>query len=339
MINTATDIIGKDKVAAVRRPLAEANGLPSKAYTDMDFFQLEQRKYFRKSWMAVAFTGELAESSDAIPVEVAGLPFLLVRDDEGQVRAFHNACRHRGMMVLPTACKGLKQVRCPYHAWTYALNGKLNRAPFFDGTPSGDAKGNMNDIGLVPVRCAVWHQWIFINVDGNASSIEEHMAPYLDFMNHPDIGALEYAEHIEWDFNANWKLAPDNWENYHHPWVHDGVFERLADDIDFKTGTPWSVALHKDSVLTLRRRVESAPPYQFKKTGLPLVPYAEGKERITAPSYILPNLEIAMVWDNISSIIYQPLAPGKTRVKLASIFHKNAASSDEHKAGREITMD
>jgi choline monooxygenase len=338
MNKTASAILGKDNVAAVRRPLVEANGLPSLAYTSDQFFDLEQNKFFRRSWMAVAFTGELPDVGDAMPIEVADLPLLLLRDSNGEIQAFHNACRHRGMMVLPTPCKHLKHVRCPYHAWTYGLDGQLNRAPFFDGTATGNSDQRLDDVGLVPVRCAVWHHWIFVNVDGNAPTIDQHMAPYMEFMNQPMIDQLAYAEHIEWEYDANWKLAADNWENYHHPWVHDGVFERLADDIDMKTGKPWSAALSSGSVLTLRRVVENAPPYHFKHTGLPKIPFPDGNERITAPSFILPNLEIAMVWDNVSSIIYQPLSPTRTRVKLASIFHKDAASADEHAEGRNIAM-
>ena len=165
------------------------------------------------------------------------------------------------------------------------------------------------------------------------------MQPYLDLMNAPDLAALRFANQIEWTFEANWKLSIDNWENYHHPWVHDGVFDRLADDIDRETRKPWSDALQQGAVLTLRRRVESAPRYHFQETGLPRIPFPEGRERITAPSFVLPNLEIAMVWDNISSIIYQPLSPQRTRAKMGFFYVGEAATADEHARGRKVTQD
>jgi len=226
------------------------------------------------------------------------------------------------MMVLGEPCEGLKQFTCPYHAWNYGLDGNLIRAPFFDGTPSGIENGILDPtaFGLVPVRCAVWHHWVFVDFSGTAQPIEEHLQPLLDFMNDADIGAMRYAGMVEWEFQANWKMVGDNWENYHHVYVHGGVFAKMTDDIDMETGELWSAPLHKGSVLTLRRRIEVAPSYTFKDTGLPLIPFPEGRERVTAPNYIFPNIEIDLVRDNLSSIIYEPVAPGRTIAKMGFFF-------------------
>lgn len=341
MTDTASSIVGKDAVRAVRRPIADAWGLPAAAYTSEEFFRLEQRKYLRKMWMAAAFEAEIPEPGDAKPVTVAGLPIILVRGDDGQIRAFHNVCRHRGMMVLGEPCEGLKQFTCPYHAWNYGLDGNLIRAPFFDGTPSGIENGILDPtaFGLVPVRCAVWHHWVFVDFSGTAQPIEEHLQPLLDFMNDADIGAMRYAGMVEWEFQANWKMVGDNWENYHHVYVHGGVFAKMTDDIDMETGELWSAPLHKGSVLTLRRRIEVAPSYTFKDTGLPLIPFPEGRERVTAPNYIFPNIEIDLVRDNLSSIIYEPVAPGRTIAKMGFFFVGDAATSDEQAEGRSTAMD
>ena len=339
MTTTLERVIGADAIAAVRRPIEDALGLPGTAYTSAEFLQLEQRKYFRRTWVAVAFGAELAEPGSVLPVSVAGLPIFLVRQGNGEVLAFHNACRHRGMMLVAEPRTGLKGIRCPYHAWLYGLDGKLRAATWFDGTPGGNEDGRRSGVTLLPVRCAEWHHWIFVNVDGEAPSIDDYMQPYLDLMNGPDLAALRFANQVEWTFEANWKLSVDNWENYHHPWVHDGVFDRLADDIDRETRKPWSAALQLGAVLTLRRRVESAPRYHFEETGLPRIPFPEGRERITAPSFVLPNLEIAMVWDNISSIIYQPLSPQQTRAKMGFFYVGEAATADEHARGRKVTQD
>ena len=154
MTDTASSIVGKDAVRAVRRPIADAWGLPAAAYTSEEFFSLEQRKYLRKMWMAAVFDAEIPEPGDSTPVTVAGLPIILVRGDDGEVRAFHNVCRHRGMMVLSEPCQRLKQFTCPYHAWNYGLDGNLIRAPFFDGSPSGNENGTMDlhALGLVNLR-------------------------------------------------------------------------------------------------------------------------------------------------------------------------------------------
>ena len=88
----------------------------------------------------------------------------------------------------------------------------------------------------MPARCAAWHHWIFVNLDGNAPPIEEHLQPLVEFMNHADIGATQIGERVDWEFDANWKLMNDNWENYHHMWAHKGVFTKVSDDLDLKTG-------------------------------------------------------------------------------------------------------
>jgi len=341
MTNTASAIIGTDAVAAVRRPIETAWGLPAAAYTSEEFFRLEQNKYLRKMWMAAAFEAEIPELGDAHPLIVAGLPIILVRNANGKINAFHNVCRHRGMMVLGEPCQALKQFTCPYHAWGYDLDGNLTRAPFFDGTPTGVEKGGLNkeSLDLVPIRCAVWHHWVFVDFSGQAPPIEEHLRPLLEFMNNADISALRYAGKAEWEFNANWKMVGDNWENYHHVYVHGGVFAKMSDDIDMETGKLWSAPLHSGSVLTLRRQIEKAPSYTFKETGLPLIPFPNGNERVTAPNFIFPNIEIDLVRDNISSIIYEPVAPNRTIAKMGFFFVGDAATSDAHAEGRKTAMD
>ena len=341
MHETASGILGEEAVAAVRRPVETAWGLPGAAYTGEAFFRLEQRKYLRKMWMAAAFEAEIPEPGDAMPVIVAGLPIVLVRGGDGEVRAFHNVCRHRGMMVLGGPCRGQRQLTCPYHAWSYGLDGELIRAPFFDGTPEGGSRSALDReaLGLVPVRCAVWHHWIFVDFGGEAPPIEEHLRPLLDFMNDADVGAMRYADKVEWEFQANWKMVGDNWENYHHVYVHGGVFSKMSDDVDMETGELWSAPLHEGCVLTLRRRVEVAPSYPFKDTGLPSIPFPEGKERVTAPNFIFPNIEIDLVRDNISSIIYEPVAPDRTIARMGFFFLGDAATSDEQAAGRKMAMD
>ena len=157
MIDSASSIVGEEAVSAVRRPIESAWGLPAAAYTSEEFFRLEQRKYLRKMWMAAAFEAELAEPGDAKPVTVAGLPIILVRGDDGEIRAFHNVCRHRGMMVLGEPCQRLKQFTCPYHAWNYGLDGNLIRAPFFDGTPRGQRERRHGSAGAWPRAGALRH--------------------------------------------------------------------------------------------------------------------------------------------------------------------------------------
>ncbi len=123
MTRTVVEILGKEAIIKLRRPVAEARGLPGAAYTSEEFYQLEQERLFPRTWMGVAFAHEIPDPGDAIPVTVAGLPVILLRDKKGEIRAFHNVCRHRAALVLREPEKGLSNLRCPYHAWTYGLDG------------------------------------------------------------------------------------------------------------------------------------------------------------------------------------------------------------------------
>ena len=334
-------LLGKDAIAAVRRPIEAARGLPSAAYTSEEFFRLEQRKYFARTWMGVAYTSDIPNPGDAIPITVASLPIILVRTHKNEIKAFHNVCRHRAAMVLTEPCEKVKQLQCPYHAWTWDLDGKLRATPYFDGSKSGLDEGYLDrdSLGLVAARCATWHHWIFVNLDGNAPPIEEHLQPLVEFMNQADIGTTRIGERVDWEFNANWKLMNDNWENYHHMWAHKGQFTKVSDDLDLKSRKPWSTPLQAGSVVTIKRNSQDAPPYPNRESDLPMIPFPEGEERVTAPNLVFPNVEITVVRDNIGSIITEPLAPDRTVARMAYFFVGDAATDPKYEAGRNLNFD
>ena len=341
MTRTVHEILGDDVIAAVRKPIGEARGLPARAYTSEEFFQLEQEKYFPRTWMGAAFSCDIPNPGDAMPIMLAGLPLILVRDDTGDVRAFHNVCRHRAARVLEEPCTGLKQLQCPYHAWTYGLDGELKVMPYFDGTPGGDEKGQYDkkQYGLVPVRCGVWHHWIFVNIDGNAPPLDEHMQPLLELMNGADVGATKPVMTIDWEFKANWKMLNDNWENYHHMWAHYPIFSKVTDDLELKTREPWSKPIQKGAVMSIMRDSKTAPPYSNRESDLPVIPFPEGTDRVTSPNLVLPNVEISIVRDHIGSIITDPLAPDRTIARMGFFFVGDAATDPKYEPGRQQNFD
>ena len=341
MIRSAEELLGDDVIAAVRRPIEAARGLPGLAYTSEEFFQLEQRKYFARTWMGVAYTCDIPDPGDALPITVAGLPIILVRTSKNEIKAFHNVCRHRAAMVLTEPCKNAKQLQCPYHAWAWDLDGKLRAAPYFDGSKSGLEEGFLDreTLGLVSANCALWHHWIFVNLDGNAPPIEEHMQPVTDLMNSADLGATRVAERVDWEFQANWKMSNDNWENYHHMWAHYPIYTKVTDDLDLKTRKPWSASVQQGAVMSLKRDSKKAPPYPKRESNLPMIPFPDGAERVTAPNLVLPNVEITVVRDNIGSVIIEPLAPDRSVARMAFFFVGDAATDPQYEAGRNMNFD
>ena len=181
MPRSVVELLGEDAIERIRLPVSQAGGLPRQAYTSQEFFELERERLFPRVWVGVGFTSDVAEPGDAVPLLVAGLPIILCRGKDGQIRAFHNVCRHRAAMVLEKPAKGLNVLRCPYHAWAWDLQGSLKAMPYFDGTPdSRDCGLDWGANGLVPIRTGVWYHWVFVNLDGSAPPLEDYLAPMND---------------------------------------------------------------------------------------------------------------------------------------------------------------
>ena len=132
-------VIGAEALAAFETPGPVARGLTSTAYTSEAFFALENERLFPGSWVFAGFAHELARPGDAMPVSVAGRPLLLVRDAGGRIRAFHNVCRHRCLKLVDAPCNVGRAIRCPYHSWTYGLDGSLRLTPLL--RRPGSARG------------------------------------------------------------------------------------------------------------------------------------------------------------------------------------------------------
>ena len=227
-------ILGTEALAAFEATGPVAQGLPAAAYTSEAFFALENARLFPESWVFAGLAHELARPGDAMPVDVAGQPVLLVRDKAHRVRAFHNVCRHRCLRLVDKPGNVGASIRCPYHRWTYGLDGALLIAPYFGGSEPGAAPEGFErgQYGLVPVRSATWHDWIFVNLSGDAPPIEEFVAPIEKRLEGIDLSELDHVVTVDLgEVSANWKLLMENFiEPYHVQFVHAATTEQpLAD--------------------------------------------------------------------------------------------------------------
>jgi choline monooxygenase len=335
---TVTDILGHEAIAALRKPIAEACGLPAVAYTSEEFFKVEQKQLFARTWMCLAFASDVPEPGDAIPLMAAGLPLILVRDRSGQIRVFHNVCRHRAALMVTEPCTKLKQFACPYHAWAYDLDGRLKSTPYFDGTKEGNSRTGLDlpSLGLVSVRTAVWHHWVFINIDGNAAPFADHVRPLDDLIQGADIGATRMAHREDWEWRGNWKMQNDNWETYHHVWVHKNVFTKMSDDLDLVTGQPVAEPIPLGTVVTLKRRGDQ--DFYPGAGDLPLIPFAEGKKRVRCTSVVFPNMTLTLQSDHLASVIAAPTAADRTVSKMGFFFVGDAATDPAFAVQRKKTL-
>ena len=223
-------ILGAEHLSAFETPGAVACGLPGAAYTSEAFLALENERIFADSWVFAGFAHEIPGAGDVTPTTVAGQPVLLVRDAERRIRAFHNVCRHRNLKLVDTSGNVGRAIRCPYHSWTYGLDGALHIAPYFGGREPRAAPAGFDRArhGLLPVRSVTWHDWVFVNLNGAAPSFADFVAPLQGRLEGVDLTRMHHLATIDvGEVRANWKLLMENFiEPYHVQFVHATTTEQ-----------------------------------------------------------------------------------------------------------------
>jgi len=208
-------------------------GLPSKAYTDQEFWEKECDTVLTEGWLFVGFVHEFLKSGDVIPSFIAGKPILLVKNNNKDITAFHNVCSHRCLKLIDEKKNVGKIIRCPYHSWTYNLEGKLIAAPHIGGINKHKPKGfNFKNHGLKPIRIHIWHDWIFINLNGKAKKFEEYAKPLIKKFEDINFNKLKYAATLDFGkINTNWKFLIENFiEPYHVQFVHKATTNQPLKD-------------------------------------------------------------------------------------------------------------
>lgn len=189
-------------------------------YRDPDVFRFEFDRVFSRTWFCVGRSEAICSPRSYLATEVVDQPIIVLRDRDGVLRAFHNVCRHRGSLLLDRGCGPLRgAIKCPYHAWTYGLDGRLL------GTPNVRRDEiEREEFGLVPVRVDEWQGCLFVNLSGDAPSLqawldEQHDGPR--GFERWNLGGLRAAHTTTYEVAANWKILVENYEEcLHCPGVH-----------------------------------------------------------------------------------------------------------------------
>jgi len=210
----------KPRITAFRRPSDSpqlAKSLPQKYFVSPEVFAEEQKKIFSKEWLLVGHQSQIANAGDYIVQQVNGESLIVIRDKSGEIHGFFNVCRHRGSRLIEDDGGNRTAIQCPYHAWTYGLDGRLVGAPHMDDVPRFDKA----DYPLHQVNVGVWEGFIFVNLEKNSEPLEKWFAPLNRKFSHWNMSILQPAKRIEYDVRANWKLMFENYsECYHCPGVH-----------------------------------------------------------------------------------------------------------------------
>lgn len=205
--------------ANVALPFGQAVAMPKSVYTSPEFAALEQRHIFARDWLCAGRADALRAPGDYLTMEISGEPILVLRDQDGIVRAMSNVCRHR-MSTLLEGRGTTRTIVCPYHAWTYNLDGTLRAAPAMTRN-DGFCKDR---IALPPVRCEVWLGWIMVTLNPDAPPVADRLAGVSDLIGPFQMEAYVESFREEFRWATNWKVLAENFmESYHLPVCHAGT--------------------------------------------------------------------------------------------------------------------
>jgi choline monooxygenase len=326
---------------SVLQPIEKASGLPNEVYTDASFLDYERDHVIGKSWAGLWFASDLPDRGQVKPVEFMGLPLVIMRNKKDQINVFHNVCSHRGMKLVQEESRIQGALRCPYHSWSYNLDGELKGTPHIGGVGQHKVDGfDPCDHGLKPVRSAVWMDIIFINLSGDAEAFAEHCKPLTDrwqeFVGNTGLERIKAdvpGNSMEITVKTNWKLAVENFcESYHLPWIHPGLntYSPLEDHyhimIDDNFGGQGSNSYRLSSAAGV--------------VALPTFPEWP-EEKFEQAEYVsfYPNVLLGIQVDHTFAMIIEPVANNKSNEHVRLYYVGEEALSDEHAASRTANLE
>ncbi|MGB7205010.1 MAG: SRPBCC family protein [Anderseniella sp.] len=304
------NILDREMLTSVMKPIETANGLPNAFYTDADVFEAEKRVLFGSTWACMGFAKDVPNKGDANPITFLGQPLLVVRGDDGQVKVFQNVCRHRGMILVEEKTTLRSTIRCAYHSWCYNFDGSLRTTPHVGGPGKNLHECvKREELGLIEVRSHIFMDMIFVNMDGKAPAFEVHAAKLLEqwkeFVDRPLFHAGADSS-FTLEVNCNWKLAVENYcESYHLPWIHPGLnsYSRLEDHYHILEDGHYS---GQGSVVYNPKLDDSGRAFvNFK--GLS-AKWDSGSEYVS----FFPNVLLGVHRDHYFAIMLDPIDNGKT---------------------------
>lgn len=300
-----------DPLDAVRRPVAEARGLPNAHYTDPATFAAERDRLLAAQWAGLAVASDVPEPGDAIPLTFCDQPLLLIRDRAGAVRVFYNVCRHRGMILVDAPRKIEGAIRCPYHSWCYATDGRLVTTPHVGG-PGQNTHDQIDrsTLGLVEVPSHIWRDVVFVNLSGTAPPFATCHAELIARWAALDQPLYHGGADSRFTLTvqSNWKLAVENYcESYHLPWVHPGLnaISRLEDHYNIEA--PGAYSGQGTEVYQRFRAPDGAPAFP-DFAALPSK-WDTGAEYVA----LYPNVLLGVHRDHGFAILLHPDGPACTR--------------------------
>ncbi len=308
-----------------------AETLASRFYTDPAIFTLEKQRIFLRTWQMVGTLSQpcgdadgmartIADPGTFFTADVLGEPVVVVRDASGTLRAFSNVCRHRaGPIAQGAGCRNV--FNCAYHGWTYTLDGRLIGTPEVDGVEFFDR----STMGMVPLRCETWEQFIFVNFDKDAPPLAAFLGDIPKQASGFQFSGIQLTERRNYYVHCNWKVYVDNYlEGYHIPIVHPGLMK----EIDYPRYRTEVFRYHSQQLGPVKdtKPGDTADRVYPPGVGLPEALYF----------WVFPNLMLNIYPDNIQLNVIVPLSHDKTLTVFEWYFHDAHSEKIKERARKAI---
>ena len=329
--STLSRILEIDKLKNVDMPIENANGLPNECYTNADYMDYEREKIFCNKWIVIGVASSIPNPGDARPYNLLGIPLILVRDKDMEIKVFHNVCSHRGFKLVDKPCTLKNVIRCPYHSWSYDLKGNLIATPHIGGLNNHQSeKFDKNKSNLKEVKSKVWMDIIFVNINSNEIEFDDYIKPLEDrwssFINKEDQKLIVHSNdygYFNLDVNCNWKFAIENYcESYHLPTIHPELnkISNINDHYHIQ-GLPNRFAGQGsekyEQPVKGNKKFDTFP--NWDKTKL------KNSEYIA----LFPNVMIGLHIDHFYVYWLEPLAMNKTREHMQMYYIGNESANGE----------
>jgi phenylpropionate dioxygenase-like ring-hydroxylating dioxygenase large terminal subunit len=328
---------------AAARPLNRATTLPAQAYTSEDFFAWEVGHLLRAGWQCVGHVSQIPAPGDFLNLDLLGEPLIIVRGKDDEIRVLSRVCPHRSMDIMPEGfgydghapaearggrpdCGHTRLFLCPYHAWTFELDGGLKACPEMHEAENFCR----DDFFLKPFRSELWQGFIFVNIDGNAPPLADGLTEMAADLAAFRLGEMKLVIAREWDCPFNWKVLVENFmESYHHLGIHHKSLQPMM-----PARNTWTeqerrhyVRAHlpyKDSVREEYRAFEEMGDFS---AGLPPLPGLSDRQKsewglfLIHPTFLLATAPDRVIWYRL-----QPLGPDRLKLLTTTLVSPETAA-------------
>lgn len=302
----------RSQLARVTPSLETSETLPPACYTDPAVLARENEHIFRTSWVGVGRADRWRAPGDYVALSVGGVPIIVVRGKKGDLGAFANSCRHRGTQLL-VGEGSCRRIQCPFHSWTYALDGRLIGAPRMDRAQGFE----MADYGLVTFRAAVADGFAFVCLDATAPGLDDWLGDFSRRHAPWELDGMVATRRREFDVACNWKMVLEVFNEYYHlPYVHPVSFGGIYEEPDAPDAVSGNYTTQFGTTQGTGGLTRDA-----QDQALPTIAGLEGRNRQgTQYSWMFPNMTFAAGTEAIWVYEAHPVAPDRTRAALTVCF-------------------